>query len=131
MIGRVALIVAALVSPAHAGEAALEIRAETGTIALSPEAVKAEATTDYNGNPALAFAMAPNQAKAFGEMTAANIGKAVEIVVCDEVLASPVILEAIYAGRGQITGAFTVEDMQDLARRINEADCDGFDAPLG
>ena len=129
MIGRSALILIALAGAAGADEAALELRAETGTIPLPPNTVEAEPSSDMYGQPVLMFSMAPNEAAAFGDMTAANIGRPIEVVVCGEVLTSPVIREMITGGVGMISGSFTVSEIEELARRINEADCTDFNAP--
>ena len=131
MIRHAACLAIMLAGPAAAQEAALELRADTGTIALPPGTVEASPGFDTNGRPAILFYLASDPARAFGEMTTDNVGREIEIVVCDNVLSAPRVMEPILAGSGMISGSFTVEETTDLARRINQADCAGFDAPTG
>ncbi len=54
-------------------------------------------------------------AKAFSDLTEANVGKRLAIVLDGNVHSAPVIRERIPSGRAQITGGFTTEDATDLA----------------
>lgn len=54
-------------------------------------------------------------AKKFGEITAANIGKRLAIVLDGKVQSAPRIKDAIPSGEGVITGRFDVAQAQDLA----------------
>ena len=54
-------------------------------------------------------------AKAFADLTDANVGKRLAIVLDGNVHSAPVIRERIPSGRAQITGGFTTEDATDLA----------------
>jgi len=54
-------------------------------------------------------------AKAFGDLTDANVGKRLAIVLDGNVHSAPVIRERIPSGKAQITGGFTTEDATDLA----------------
>ncbi len=54
-------------------------------------------------------------AKKFAEITAANIGRRLAIVLDGKVQSAPRIKEAIPSGEAVITGRFTVEQAQDLA----------------
>jgi preprotein translocase subunit SecD len=54
-------------------------------------------------------------AKAFGELTEANVGKRLAIVLDGNVHSAPVIRERIPSGRAQITGGFSTEEATDLA----------------
>ncbi|MFH1397871.1 MAG: protein translocase subunit SecD [Candidatus Omnitrophota bacterium] len=54
-------------------------------------------------------------AKKFGEITAANIGKRLAIVLDGKVQSAPRIKDAIPSGEGIITGRFDIEQAQDLA----------------
>jgi len=54
-------------------------------------------------------------AKAFAELTAANVGRRLAIILDGNVHSAPVIRERIPSGQAQITGGFTSEDATDLA----------------
>lgn len=51
----------------------------------------------------------------FFELTSANVGKRLAIVLDDHVYSAPVIQEKIAGGRAQITGSFTTNEAKDLA----------------
>jgi preprotein translocase subunit SecD len=54
-------------------------------------------------------------AKAFADLTEANVGKRLAIVLDGNVHSAPVIRERIPSGRAQITGGFTTQEATDLA----------------
>jgi len=54
-------------------------------------------------------------AKRFDQVTAANVGKRMAIVLDDTVYSAPVIRERISGGSAQISGSFTAQEAQDLA----------------
>jgi preprotein translocase subunit SecD len=54
-------------------------------------------------------------ARAFGDLTDANVGKRLAIVLDGNVHSAPQIRERIPSGRAQITGGFTTEEATDLA----------------
>jgi preprotein translocase subunit SecD len=54
-------------------------------------------------------------AKAFGDLTDANVGRRLAIVLDGNVHSAPQIRERIPSGRAQITGGFTTEEATDLA----------------
>ena len=54
-------------------------------------------------------------AKAFGDLTEANVGRRLAIVLDGNVHSAPQIRERIPSGRAQITGGFTTADATDLA----------------
>jgi len=66
-------------------------------------------------------------AKKFGEVTAANVGKRLAIVLDGKVQSAPNIREAIPSGEAVITGRFSVEDAQDLANVLRSG---ALPAPL-
>ncbi len=51
----------------------------------------------------------------FFELTSANVGKRLAIVLDDHIYSAPTIQEKIAGGRAQITGSFTTEDAKILA----------------
>jgi preprotein translocase subunit SecD len=54
-------------------------------------------------------------ARTFSELTAANVGKRLAIVLDGNVHSAPVIRERIPSGQAQITGGFTMDEATDLA----------------
>ncbi len=54
-------------------------------------------------------------AKRFDQITAANVGKRMAIILDDTVYSAPVIRERISGGSAQISGAFTEQEATDLA----------------
>ncbi len=54
-------------------------------------------------------------AKRFDQITAANVGKRMAIVLDDTVYSAPVIRERISGGSAQVSGAFTSQEATDLA----------------
>ncbi|HTN72298.1 MAG TPA: protein translocase subunit SecD [Methylomirabilota bacterium] len=66
-------------------------------------------------------------AQIFGDITRANIGRQLAIVLDNHVESAPVIRDAITGGRGQITGNFDVAGAQDLANVLRNG---ALPAPL-
>ena len=54
-------------------------------------------------------------AQRFGETTTQNVGRPLAIVLDNEVISAPRILQPITGGSGQISGRFTVQQANDLA----------------
>jgi len=54
-------------------------------------------------------------AKRFDQITAANVGKRMAIVLDDNIYSAPVIRERIAGGSAQISGSFTSQEATDLA----------------
>lgn len=65
--------------------------------------------------PVVAIQFNAQGAKKFGEITAANVGKRLAILLDGKVQSAPRIKEAIPSGEAVITGRFSVEDAQDLS----------------
>lgn len=53
--------------------------------------------------------------KRFGDITRANVGRPLAIILDGKVISAPVIREPILGGRGSISGDFTVQEATDLA----------------
>jgi len=58
-------------------------------------------------------------AKLFEQITSANVGKPVAIFVGGQLISAPRVNEKISGGKAQITGNFTVEEANNLARDLN------------
>lgn len=77
--------------------------------------VDAQPTFDENNAPVVSFRFDAVGAKRFADATRQNVGRLFAIVLDDEVISAPVIREPILGGAGQISGTFTVQEVQDLA----------------
>ena len=73
---------------------------------------------DQNGRPEVTMAMNGVGARIWKNMTAANVGKRIAIVLDDYVYSAPNINGEIAGGRSSISGSFTVEQAKDLANVI-------------
>ena len=65
--------------------------------------------------PVVNFRLNTSGARAFAEVTQANVGRPFAIILDDEVISAPVIREPIIGGSGQISGSFSVQSANDLA----------------
>src|SRR5208337_1471765 len=74
----------------------------------------AEPSHDVNGRPSVNFTLTRDGAARFGRVTGANVGKQLAIVLDNRVYDAPVIQGQI-SDRGEITGPFTPQKVQDLA----------------
>lgn len=89
--------------------------------ALSGKDVKKATVSfnDQNGEPQVALAFSPQGAKLFGDLTSANVGRAVGIFLDEQVISAPTVQQPILDGNAVITGQFTLEVAQQLAIAIN------------
>lgn len=67
------------------------------------------------GEPIVNFRFNVRGAQRFGQATSENVGRALAIVLDNEVISAPRIQTAITGGSGQISGRFTVEGANNLA----------------
>jgi SecD/SecF fusion protein len=67
------------------------------------------------GQPEIDFALTSDGALVFGEVTTANVGRRLAIVLDGELYSAPVIQGPIPNGRGQITGQFDEREAWELA----------------
>ncbi len=58
-------------------------------------------------------------AKALKDLTTANAGKRLAIVLDGKVLMAPLIRDGVTEGRSQITGAFTTKETERIAKVLN------------
>ena len=71
------------------------------------------------GEPLVAFVLTQPSARAFAQLTAANIGRRIAIGVGGKVFERPVVREPILVGMGQISGMASVEEARDIAARLS------------
>jgi len=79
----------------------------------------ADVNFDQLYQPYISIQFNPEGAKLFEEITARNINKPVAIFVGGELISAPNVKEKISGGSAQITGRFTVEEANNLARDLN------------
>ncbi len=104
------------------------VEKESGTERKIPYAVRKQAfltgrdlstarvSIDQNtSEPYVSVEFNPAGGKAFADLTDANVGKRLAIVLDGNVHSAPVIRERIPSGRAQITGGFTTQEATDLA----------------
>ncbi len=72
-----------------------------------------------DGTPQVQLNFTSNGSKFFGEITQANIGKPVAIVLDNEVVSAPVVQQAILNGNAVISGNFTQDQAKNLAIQLN------------
>jgi SecD/SecF fusion protein len=83
---------------------------------LSGKNIKAAYVTRDNMNrPEIAFKLDSDGAKVFGDLTTANVGKQMAILLDGELYSAPVIRSAITEGNGVIQGSFQEKEAFDLA----------------
>jgi len=72
-----------------------------------------QSTDDFN-QPAVSFTLTREGGRKFAEVTAANVGRQLAIILDNTVMSAPVIQSRI-SDQGRITGSFTLEEARDLA----------------
>ena len=70
---------------------------------------------DRMGGPDINFRMNSDAAKRFGEVTTAEVGHRLAIILDGELYSAPNIQSPITGGEGEITGNFTLQEAQQLA----------------
>jgi preprotein translocase subunit SecD len=76
----------------------------------------ARAGVDRNNAPDIEFTLTPTGAEKFGRVTGQNIGKQLAIILDGIVESAPSIQSKIALGQGEITGSFTREEAEELAK---------------
>ncbi len=98
---------------------ALKVTTSTGRAPLEGDViVDAKDEFDEMGHPCVSMQMNSEGARLWAQLTKANIGKAIAVVLDGVVYTSPRILSEIDGGNSRITGNFTVEDTKDLANTL-------------
>ncbi|MBU0581117.1 MAG: protein translocase subunit SecD [Candidatus Margulisbacteria bacterium] len=74
--------------------------------------------TDEYGRPVVSIEFKAEGAKKFYEVTARSVGKPIAIILDNKIISAPNVNEPISGGRAQISGSFTVSEMQDLVIKL-------------
>lgn len=103
----------------EAGENPVPVLVSTQVELTGDSINAAQQDFDENGAPAVALRLNNQGAAIFGDLTRANVGKRMAMVLIDqgkkEVVTAPVIRQAITGGRVQISGAMNVAQAIDTA----------------
>ncbi len=73
---------------------------------------------DQYGNPVVDIEFTADGAKIFASVTANNVGRPLAILLDGKVISAPNVREPIAGGRAQISGDFSIEEVQDLVIKL-------------
>ena len=86
----------------------------------SRDIATAEVTTDGAGKPAVGLTFREDGRKKLAKLTEVHQGKPLAIVVAGKVIAAPIVREKIDEGSVVVSGSFTKEEVERIAKGINE-----------
>jgi preprotein translocase subunit SecD len=94
-------------------------------VLLSQSAIQSASvsTNSVNGRPdeySIGFTLTPSGQKQFAEITRANIGRRLAMVMDGKIISAPRINSEISSGNGQISGNFTAEEAARLATILSK-----------
>lgn len=96
--------------------AMLEFKDEEGNTVLRGTDLKdAQEQTNQNNQNQVSITFSDEGAQKFADLTTANVGRKIAIVLDGEVLTDPVVNEPITGGQASITGNYTLEEAHNLA----------------
>ena len=98
-----------------AGGAALYYRLQRAVEVSGRDIRRARAAQDDYGQPAVAFSLTPEGGRRFADLTRANTGRQLAIVLDGRIQSAPVIETPITGGEGTILGSFSAREASDLA----------------
>jgi preprotein translocase subunit SecD len=89
-------------------------------VALTAKDVAGAAVTrDGAGNPAVGVTFTEEGTKKFAKLTEEHKGKRLAILVEGKVISAPVINDKVTGGKAMISGRFTKEEVEKLAKAIS------------
>lgn len=98
---------------------ALKVTTSDGRAPMEGDVVTdAKDQFDQFGRPEVSMTMNSDGARQWAQLTKANIGKAVAIVLDGVVYSAPRVNGEIPGGQSSISGSFTIEDTKDLANTL-------------
>ena len=98
---------------------ALKVTTSDGRAPLEGDVVTdAKDQFDQFGRPEVSMSMNSEGAREWAQLTKANVGKAVAIVLDGVVYSAPRVNGEISGGQSSISGNFTIEDTKDLANTL-------------
>ena len=98
---------------------ALKVTTTTGQAPLQGDVIT-DASDQFNqfNQPVVSMQMNTEGARAWAQMTKANVGKAIAIVLDGVVYSAPRVNGEIDGGSSEISGSFTIEETKDLANTL-------------
>ena len=97
----------------------MKVTTTTGRAPLEGDVITdAKDEFDQMGSPVVSMKMNTEGARKWAQMTKANVGKAIAIVLDGVVYSAPRVNGEIDGGSSQISGNFTIEDTKDLANTL-------------
>lgn len=99
---------------------ALKVTTTNGRAPLEGDVVTdaADQFNNLTGQPEVSMTMNAEGARRWAELTKANVGKAIAIVLDGVVYSAPRVNGEISGGQSSISGNFTIEDTKDLANTL-------------
>jgi protein-export membrane protein SecD len=92
------------------------VTVERSVIVAGDDLTDAQASFDSRtGQPIVSFRFNIRGAQRFGDATTRGVGRQLAIVLDNEVISAPVVQTPITGGSGQISGQFTVEQVNNLS----------------
>ncbi|MFC1571261.1 protein translocase subunit SecD [Candidatus Margulisiibacteriota bacterium] len=73
---------------------------------------------DEYGNPVVDIEFNAEGAKLFAESTSRSVGKPIAILLDNKIISAPNVREPIPSGKAQISGDFTIEEVQDMVIKL-------------
>lgn len=117
MTGRfIALLLVMLPSPVVAAERSFQIAGEGFAEA---EILDARAQPELDGTSSIRITFTEAAGKRISMMTQRLVGKAAHVALDNEAVADPIVREPISGGVLQLSGPWTIEGAEALARKIS------------
>src|SRR5574344_1269859 len=102
---------------------AIKVTERSGRAPLEGDVITtAKDEFDQFGRPCVSMSMNSDGARRWAQLTKANVGKAIAIVLDNYVYSAPNVNGEISGGNSQITGNFTIEDTKDLANTFKSGE---------
>jgi len=99
----------------YKSEEGSDLLLEKETVLTGKYITNAKVDFGQYGEPVVSLEFNSEGGKSFSDITGANVGRRLAIVLDDKVQSAPVINERIPSGRAQISGRFTADQAADLA----------------
>lgn len=97
-----------------------ETKYDLGPVFLDGDRIAtASAMPSQYGGHVVTIEFDPQGAQIWGEFTTGNVGKSVAILINGRVLSAPSIQAPIHGGVTQISGQFTMDEAEQLAKQLN------------
>lgn len=75
--------------------------------------------SQVDGSPGVGIEFTKDGAQKFEKLTEENVGKAIPILLDNQVISAPIVQEKISGGNAQITGGFDLDTAKQMAIQIN------------